>query len=206
MGRGYRPPAILAGKDVGVTGGEHLRGDRGANRVGHVGVAGPEVGEIDRHAVFVSPQRFNGQVDVDRARQRVGDHQGRTRQKVLLDVGVDTALEVAVARQDRHHRQVVFVHGLRDAIEQRPGVADAGRAAVTGQVEAQLVERIDESRTLEVVHHDATARRERGLHPGLDGKPALDGPLGHQSGRDEHRGVGRVGTRRDGGHGDGSVT
>ena len=105
------------------------------------------------------------EVDVDRARERVGDDERRAREEVLLHVGVDAAFEVAVAREHRDDREVVLVHRVRDAVEQRAGVADAGGAPVSGEVEAQVVERLDESGALEVVGDDAAARSERGLHP-----------------------------------------
>ena len=57
-------------------------------------------------------------------------------------VGVDAALEVAVARQHRGDGQVALVHGVGHPVEQRARVADAGRAAVADEVEAELLERL----------------------------------------------------------------
>ena len=71
---------------------------------------------------------------------RVGDDQRRRGEVVRAHVGVHPALEVAVARQHRGRDQVALLHRLRDLLGQRPGVADAGGAAVADQVEAERVE------------------------------------------------------------------
>ena len=61
-------------------------------------------------AVGVGAQRVVHQVDVHRAGQRVGDDQRRRGEVVHLHVGVDAALEVAVARQHRGDGEVALVH------------------------------------------------------------------------------------------------
>ena len=103
-------------------------------------LAGPDVLEVDRLALLVVAQRLVLQVDVHRAGQGVGDDQRGRGQVVGADLGVDPALEVAVAAQDGDGDQVVFVDRLGDLRRQRARVADAGRAAVADQVEAELVE------------------------------------------------------------------
>ncbi len=84
--------------------------------------------------------------------------------------------------------------------EQRPGVADAGRAAVADEVEAELLERLGQPRAVEVLGHDLRARRERGLDPRLALQPARDRVAREEPGADHHRRVGGVraaGDRRD---------
>src|SRR5439155_2007463 len=109
-------------------------------------------GQEARPAVGARPQRLGVDVDVHRAGQGVGHHQGRRGQVVHADVAVDPALEVAVARQHRHDGQTVVVDRRGDLGRQRPGVADAGRAAEPDQVETELVEVGDEPGPLVVVH------------------------------------------------------
>ena len=65
-------------------------------------------------AVGVCAERVRLEVEVHRAGQRVGDHQRRRREVVHLHVGVDAALEVAVAREHRGDREVVVVDGLAE--------------------------------------------------------------------------------------------
>jgi hypothetical protein len=80
---------------------------------------------------------------------------------------VDAAFEVAVARQHARADDVAARDGLRDLGLQRPGVADAGRAAVADGVEADRLKVVDELSLLEVIRNDARARCETGLDPGL---------------------------------------
>ena len=65
---------------------------------------------------------------------------GGLREVVHLHVGVDATLEVAVAREHRGDGEVVLVDRGRDLVDQRTGVADAGRAAVADRVEAEVLE------------------------------------------------------------------
>jgi hypothetical protein len=80
------------------------------------------------------------EVNVDGARERVGHHQRRAGEEVLLHVGVYATFKVAVPRQHGHDGKVVLVHGIGDPVEQRAGVANACRAAESGEVEAEFVE------------------------------------------------------------------
>ena len=151
------------------------------------------------------PSGSSNRFDVHRAGQRVGDDQRRGREVVHLHVGVDPALEVAVARQHRDDGEVLLVDGLADLGDERPGVADAGGAAVADQVEAELVEVRRQAGLLVVVGDHLRAGRERGLDPRLALEALLDGVLGQQRGADHDRRVGGVGARRDRGDRDRAV-
>ena len=151
VGRRQRLPLLVAGEDVGVAVAEHVGGDRRGDDLLDLRRRRPDVAHEDVVAVGVLAQRVVEQVDVHRAGQRVGDDQRRRRQVVHLDVGVDPALEVAVARQHRDDGEVVVVDGLADLGDQRTGVADAGGAAVADEVEAELVEVRREAGLLVVV-------------------------------------------------------
>ena len=121
-------------------------------------------------------------------------------QVVHLDVGVDPALEVAVAREHRDDGEVGLVDRLADRLGQRAGVADAGRAAVADQVEAELLQVRGELGLLVVVHDDLGPGGQRRLHPRLGRQAALDGVLRQQRGADHDlrvRGVGAGGDRGD---------
>ena len=148
VGRRHRLPTLVAAEGARVAVLEHLGGDRCAHRLGDLRVTRPEVGQHHRCSVGVGTERLGREVDVDGARQGVGDHQRWTSEEVLLHVGVDATFEVAVSRQHRHARKVVFVDRLGHALEQRSGVTDARRAAVAREVEAQIVQRLDERGTL----------------------------------------------------------
>src|SRR5690606_40244836 len=78
---------------------------------------------------------------------------------------------------------------LHDAlpIYQRAGVADAGRAAVADEVEAELVQVRRQTGALVVVRDDLRAGRQRRLDPRLAGQALLDGLLRQQRRADHDR-------------------
>src|SRR6185436_20879576 len=84
-------------------------------------------------------------------------------------------------------------------------VADARRAAVADEVEAERVEARVELRGLEVVGHDLRAWREARLHPRLLLQPLLQRLLRDETRADHHARVGGVGAARDRGDDDRSV-
>ena len=140
---------------------------------------------------LVLAERVVVEVDVHRAGERVGDAQGGRGQVVHLHVGVDPALEVAVAREDRDDGEVLGVNDVRDLVGQRPAVADAGRAAVADEVKAELVEVLGQPGAVEVLGHDLGARGQRGLDPRLD----LQAPLDRVARQDARRRASPTGSR-----------
>ena len=136
-------------------------------------------------------------VDIHRARNRVRDHQRRRREVVESHDGIDAALEIAIAAQDRARHQVAILDRAGDRLVNRPAVADTGRASVTDQVEAQFLERLDQPRALEVLRDDLRAGREAGLHERLDREPARDRFFRENPGREHHRRIRGVGAARD---------
>ena len=120
----------------------------------------------------VLAERLVVEVDVHRPGERVGHAQRRRGEVVHLHVGVDPALEVAVARQHGDDCEVLGADDVGDLLGQRAAVADAGRAAVADEVEAELVQVLGQPGPVEVLGHDLRARRERGLDPRLDLEPA----------------------------------
>ena len=113
---------------------------------------------------------------------------------------MDARLEVAVAREHGGAHEIVLGDHLLDGGFQRPGVADAGGAAVGGEVEAELLEVRRQPRPLQVFGHHPGARRERGFHVRLDREAALDRLLGEQPRAEQDawvRGVGAGSDRGD---------
>ena len=131
---------LVALEHVGVAAEEHLRRDHLADDVGDFLVGRPDVLEIDRLAVAAGAERLGGDVDVERAGERIGDDQRRRGEVVGPHVGVHAAFEIAVARQHRGGDEIVVVDAFGDRGRQRPGIADAGGAAIAHEVEAERVE------------------------------------------------------------------
>ena len=82
---------------------------------------------------------------------------------------------------------------------ERAGVADARRAAVAGQGEAERLERRHQAGGLEIPGDRPRTGRQRGLDGRADTQAAGDGVAGQQPGPDHDRRVGRVRAGRDGG-------
>ena len=118
---------------------------------------------------------------------------------------MDAALEVAVAAEHRGDREILGIDALRDDLGKRSAVADARGAPIADQVEAQLLERAEQARALEVVGDDARSGRERGLDIVGRHQSAGDGVAREQTRGDHDRRVRRVGARRDRGDDDRSV-
>ena len=145
------------------------------------------------------------EVDVDRARERVGDDERGRGEVARAHERVDAALEVAVAREHGADGELVVAHGLGDLVRERARVADAGRAAVADELEAERVERLLQAGGREVVGDDARAGREARLDVRRGAQAARDGVAGEQAGGDHHGRVGRVGAGRDRGDHDAAV-
>ena len=205
LGNGQRLPALVAGEDVGVLLVEHAAVERGGDGLLDLRARGPEVAQEDVGALAVLAERLGVEVDVDPAGERVGHDERRRGQVVRPHLGMDARLEVAVAREHRADDEVVLLDGLRDRLRQRPGVPDAGRAAVADGVEAELLEVRRQAGLVVVVGDDARAGRERRLDPRLALEPALDRLLREQAGAEHDLRVRGVRAARDRGDHDGAV-
>ena len=200
-----RTPAIVAGEDVGVGGGEHLALHRPADHLVDLVAARPEVAEEDVIAVGALADRLRDEVDVHAARERVRDDERRRREVVRLHLAVDARLEVPVAGEHGADDEVTIGDGGADRLRQRTGVPDARRAAVADGVEAQRVEVRVEAGGAVVLAHHLRAGREGGLDPRPPLEPPLDRLLREQAGRDHHGRVRRVRAGRDRGDHDRAV-
>ena len=145
-----RVPAVVAVEHLAVALVEHVGLHRLFDRLRDLGGLGPDVLEVDRLAVAPLAERLVVEIDIHRPGERVGDAQRRRREVVHLHVGVDPALEVAVAREDRDDRQILGAHDVGDLLRQRAAVPDAGRAAVADEVEAEVIQILGQAGPVEV--------------------------------------------------------
>ena len=168
-------------EDVGIARGEHLLVDARVNDGLDLLRTGPDIRKEDRRARIVEPERLGREVDVHRARDGIGHDEGWRRKVVHLDVGVDAALEVAIATQHRDHGKVRLVDRGAYLGDERSGVTNAHRAAVAHGLEAQLVEEWREPRPVVVVGHHLRPGAEGGLNPRFAGQAPLNRLLGEQA-------------------------
>ncbi len=113
---------------------------------------------------------------------------------------MDATFKVPVAGEHRSDRQVAAVDRRRDRVWQRSGVADAGGAPVSDQVEAERVQILLKAAHRKIVGDHLRAGCKRGFHPWLDAEALPAGIARHQAGTDQNigiRGVGAAGDRGD---------
>ena len=102
-------------------------------------------------------------------------------------------------------REVALVDRRGDLVRQRAGVADARRAAVADEVEAERLEVLGEAGALVVLGDDLRARRQRRLDPRRARQALGDRVARQQAGGEHDRRVGGVGAGGDRGDHDVAV-
>ena len=89
-------------------------------------------------SVVAVAERLVVEIDVDAAGERIRDDQRRRREVVRPHLGMNAALEVAVAGQHGRDDQLAARSIASEiVVGQRTAVADARRAAVADEVEAE---------------------------------------------------------------------
>ncbi len=110
---------------------------------------------------------------------------------------VNTALEVAIARQYARTNDFAFLDGFRNLGHQRPGVADAGRTAVADVVKADSVQVVQQAGFLQVVGDDTRSGCEAGLDPRLGCEAFFCCLFRDETSGDHDSRIGRVGATGD---------
>ena len=190
-------PLVVAVEQARVFGDEGFAGDGPLDQLGHLRLARPEIPQMHLRAVGRLRHRLGGEVDVHGARQRVDHHERRRGEVVGAHVRGDASLEVAVAREHRDRDEVVLGDRRAELGLDRPGVADAGGAAVADEVEADFVEILLQPGRLEIGRDHLRTRREGRLDPGPAGQAQRGRLAGDESRGDHHVGVRGVGARGD---------
>ncbi|MNI53509.1 hypothetical protein D3C73_1083460 [compost metagenome] len=156
---------------------------------------------MDGAAIGRGLHGLQAQVALGVARQRKGDDQRRRHQKAQVQVGVDAAGEVAIARQRCYRMNRAGRHGVTHRSGQWAGVTDTGGAAIAHDVKAHRRQVVQQTGARQVVGGGGRARAQRCLDPGRDAQPGLPCFAGQQPGRHQQarvRGVGATGDGRDG--------
>ncbi len=102
-------------------------------------LARPDVTEPDRLIILAETQRFGHQILEHGTRDRVRHHQRWRSEKVGADVGVNSCLEVAIAREYRGTHQIIGHHSFFDGLRQWSRVANTGCATIAHKVEAHFI-------------------------------------------------------------------
>ena len=144
-------------------------------------------------------------VEAHGAGDGIGNHQRRRGQESLLGIGMDAAIEIAIATEHRRDIQVAFDDFLLDGRIQRAAHAIAGGAGKADDAEAELFQFRQQIRLFKVQLHGARAGSQRGLHPGLAPKSACVGVARQQTGGNHVARVGGVGAGGDRGNDHGAI-
>ena len=147
-------------------------------------LARPDITQHDVVAVRVLSQRLGGEVDVCCPGEGIGHDERRACQVVRFDERIDTAFEVAVAREHGRDDQVARIDGFCHRDWQRSAVSDARRAAVPDCVKTKSFQVVGQSRLFQVLRDDSASRREAGFDPRLLLETFRDGVSSHQAGTD----------------------
>ena len=155
FGYRQRAPVLVPGEDIAVPLDEQLRPDRLFHRLADLLRRGPDLPEVDRLAIRVVADRLGREIDVHPTSDGIGHHQRRRGEIAGPHLRVDPSLEVAISAQHRDDDELVILHRLGDRRRQRPAIADARRATVTDQVEAQRLQVRQQPSPFEVRGHHA---------------------------------------------------
>ena len=136
---GLFPQRILL-LEVGVELLECLRAEGGLHHGAHFRRLGQISLQENVLAIGRLADRLLRQIDIDPTSERERDDQRRAHQEIRLDALMDARFEIAIARKHRSRDEIVAGNGLFDCGIERAGVADACRAAVADNVEAELIE------------------------------------------------------------------
>ena len=186
--------AVVIGR---IGGGGHGRVDLVPGR--------PEIRKMHRSAVRPVSDRIGQDVAIDVAGERVRHRERGRGQESGLDLRVHAAGEVTVSGENGHPMDAALLDGLPHRRRERTRIADAGRAAVADDAEAERLEILEEPRPPQIALGGGRAGSEGGLHPGLRREAEAPRLAGEQPGGDRHAGIARIRAARDGRDGDGAV-
>ena len=198
-GRLDRLPFIRAVEDVGVLFDELVLIDALGDQLLDFDLTRPNVAQIDVVALLIAPDRLGHQINIDGAGNGIRDDKRRRGEIVRLDIGVDSALEVSVARQNGGHDEILLIDSIADRLGQRAGVSDARCAAIPDEIKAERFEVPHEPRPFEVIGNNLGAGRERGFDPRFALQGELVGLCRDNPCPDHDTGIGRVRATGDGG-------
>ncbi len=102
---------------------------------------------------------FAGNVNLDGPGDAVGDHQRRRGEEGMVDLPMDPAGEVAIAREHGRRRDAALLDRLGHLGHQRAGVADAGGAAEADDAEAERLQVGEEAAAPQIFRRRAGTRR-----------------------------------------------
>ena len=101
----------------------------------------PDVAQINILAVASSwPSGSFDKILFDGAGERERDDQRRAHQEIRFDALVHARFEIAIAGKHAGRDQIMIGDDVFNRRIERPGISDAGRAAITHQIEAELIQ------------------------------------------------------------------
>src|SRR5579872_1848051 len=160
-------------EDVLVALAKHLGRERLSNGITDLFVRWPNVLQIDRFAIYSFAEGLGSKIGSHCTGEGIGNDKGRRGEVVSPHFGVDSALEVAVARKHGCYHEITLLHRLGNSIGERTGVSDAGSASISHEIKAERVEIALYACSGKVIGDDLASRRQRRLNPRLYLQPAV---------------------------------
>ncbi|MNY39145.1 hypothetical protein D3C86_1738170 [compost metagenome] len=110
----------------------------------------PQISQVDFFAAGSHLHWIHAQVALRVACKRKGNNEGRRHQEAKVEIGMHTPRKIPVAREHGDRMDRPPGHRLLNGLRQWTGVADACRAAVADDVEADGRQVLGEAGTLQV--------------------------------------------------------
>ena len=161
-------------------------------------VARPDILQADFLAID-HRQHILLDIETDGAGNGVGHHQRRRSEEGLLGIRVDTAVEVAVARQYCGGVQIAVDDFLLDLRIQRARHAVARSTGISDDAKAKCFQITEQAGFFQIQRHCFRARCQRGFDPRLACQTQLVGVARQQRGGNYVARVAGVGATGDGG-------
>ncbi len=160
---------------------------------------------MHRSAVRPVSDRIGQDVAIDVAGERVRHRERGRGQESGLDLRVHAAGEVAVSGENGHPMDAALLDGLPHRGRERTRIADAGRAAVADDAEAERLEILEEPRPPQIALGGGEPGAKEVFTQGFGVRPRRRALRASSPAATVMPGIARIRAARDGRDGDGAV-
>src|SRR5216684_4435798 len=117
---------------------KHRRVDELRGRGVDLFTARPDIAQVNRVALRITPDRFNVGFEIHRSGERVRNYQRRGCQIIEAHHRINAALEIAIATEDGACDEIAALNRSGNRFRDWSAIADTRGAPVTDQVKAKL--------------------------------------------------------------------
>src|SRR5687768_6649023 len=117
-------------------------------------ISGPDISQPYRLSILAISERLSCQILKHGSGESISNHQRWRSKEVRTNVRVNSSLEIAIAGEDGGAYEIIGYHRFFNRHGQRARVANACGTAITGKIEAKLIEIGQETSFPEIFRHD----------------------------------------------------